>query len=126
VSGVTGVLTIPGDRSDALIEQFAHTAACGLSQVIVREDLDRRGRAPGEVAALISRVIRTNHPDIPLEIIEDELHAIETAIDRAKPGELIAAFCDRFEEVFDLIEKRGGRPVSDYHPLTRSTGLRAA
>jgi len=126
VSGVTGILTIPGDRTDALIEQFAHSAACGLSRVIVREDLDRRGRAPGEVAAILARVIRQDHPDVPVEIIEDELQAVESAIDRAQPGEVIAAFCDRVDDVVELVRRRGGEPLNDFERLTRGVGLRAS
>ncbi|MCU1324706.1 MAG: hypothetical protein JWN34_76 [Bryobacterales bacterium] len=125
-AGITGILTIPGDRSDALIEQFARSAACGLDRVIIREDLDRRGRAPGEVAAILSRVMRDEHPNLPVEVIEDEVQAVEAALDRAKPGEVIAAFCDRLDEVLAVVEQRGGRPLTDFRSLVEAPALRAA
>ncbi len=115
---VTGILTIPGDRSDALIEEFAHKAACGLDHIIVREDQDRRGRKPGEVAEMLARVLRADHPEIPLEIIDDELEAVSVAIDRLQPGEVVVAFCDRVDDVVDLIRQRGAEPVSEFRRLS--------
>src|SRR5215216_2533022 len=52
---VTGIVTIPGDRDDAIIDQAARAAAKGFNRVIVREDHDLRGRKPGDVASIVCR-----------------------------------------------------------------------
>ena len=41
---ITGIITIPGDRDDAIIDRAARAAAKGFNKVIVREDHDLRGR----------------------------------------------------------------------------------
>jgi cyanophycin synthetase len=48
---VTGIISVPGDRDDAIIDRAARAAAKGFDKVIIREDSDLRGRKPGDVAA---------------------------------------------------------------------------
>ena len=100
------VRTHAGDRSDELVAESARAAACGFDYVIIREDEDLRGRNPGEVAAIISQTFREEKPELPVEIILDELSAFSTAIDRLQPGELVVAFCDRTSEVKRILEER--------------------
>jgi cyanophycin synthetase len=47
-----GVIAAPGDRRDDDIRELGRLAA-GLDHVIIKEDTDRRGREPGEVAQLV-------------------------------------------------------------------------
>src|SRR5689334_14019751 len=47
------VLTVPGDRRDDDIRGAGRLCA-RFDRVIIKEDIDRRGRAPGEIAALLS------------------------------------------------------------------------
>jgi len=44
---VTGIITIPGDRDDVIIDSAARVAAKGFNRVIVREDQDLRGPQTG-------------------------------------------------------------------------------
>ncbi|MDQ1468944.1 MAG: cyanophycin synthetase, partial [Bryobacterales bacterium] len=111
----TGIITVPGDRSDELIAESARAAACGFDYVIIREDEDLRGRAPGEVANIIAQTFRQEEPELPVEIILDELNALSTALDRLMPGELVVAFCDQTSEVKRILEERGARPAKAFH-----------
>ncbi|HSK64067.1 MAG TPA: hypothetical protein VK893_09505 [Pyrinomonadaceae bacterium] len=50
---VTGVIGVPGDRDDTLIEHAGRVAARGFHRLIIREDRDPRGRERGAVAVTI-------------------------------------------------------------------------
>jgi cyanophycin synthetase len=47
------VLTLPGDRTDAQVTESAQAVAQAFDRVVIYEDLDLRGRAPGEMTSLI-------------------------------------------------------------------------
>jgi cyanophycin synthetase len=59
---VTGVIGVPGDRSDELIERAGRIAARGFERIRIKEDEDPRGRRPGEVADLLLRAVRDEAP----------------------------------------------------------------
>jgi cyanophycin synthetase len=117
-SSTTAVLAVPGDRSDALIEDSARAAMCGFDRVIVREDRDLRGRRPGEVAEILSRIIEQEIPERPVEVIPDELEAVAAAVSGMEPNEVVVAFCDRVEEVTDWLLQQGAQPVTEFQRLT--------
>jgi cyanophycin synthetase len=50
-----GVIGAPGDRRDEDFVALGQLSAEIFDQVVIKEDQDRRGRAPGEVAALIEQ-----------------------------------------------------------------------
>lgn len=54
---LVGVVGAPGDRTDELIKNAAHAAAGAFPRVVLREDSDLRGRAPGEVAGIMRAAI---------------------------------------------------------------------
>ena len=53
-----GVLGIPGDRRDEDQREYGALAAGAFDEVIVREDKNLRGRAPGETAANVIEGVR--------------------------------------------------------------------
>jgi cyanophycin synthetase len=42
-------ITLPGDRRDDLVAETAASVAAWFSRVVVYEDIDLRGRQPGEM-----------------------------------------------------------------------------
>ena len=50
-----GVLGIPGDRRDEDQREYGAIAASAFDEIIVREDKNLRGRAPGETASNVHR-----------------------------------------------------------------------
>src|SRR5205814_6823853 len=64
-----GVVSLPGDRSDALLEQAARVAGCGFHRLIIREDSDRRGRAVGAIAGKLCETVRALHPALEPTVI---------------------------------------------------------
>jgi cyanophycin synthetase len=111
---VTGILTAPGDRSDSLIEESGRALSCGLARVIVREDLDLRGRKPGEVARLLSRVLHEADPELRVDIILDEIEAVATAVRDLQAGDVVIAFCDRVSQVTQWLLDHGAQPVDEF------------
>ena len=61
------VLTLPGDRTNAQVEESAHAVAQAFDRVVIYEDLDLRGREPGEMAGLIAEALAEARPGIYCE-----------------------------------------------------------
>ena len=94
-----GILGIPGDRRDEDQREYGALAAGAFDEIIVREDKNLRGRAPGETASNVVAGIRaaraaggarTTRADKVLE----EMAAVRTALRRAVPGDLVVCCVD--------------------------------
>jgi hypothetical protein len=70
---------------------------------------------------MLARVLRTDHPDIPVEIIDDEIEAVSKSLERLQPGEVVVAFCDRVDAVMRTVRAHGAYPLSDFHRLVNRT-----
>jgi UDP-N-acetylmuramyl tripeptide synthase len=88
-----GVVGGPGDRRDEDFVTLGQLSAEIFDRIIVKEDVDRRGRAPGSAAELICQGIaeaislRTpDQPKVEYELILDETTAINKALDEAPAG----------------------------------------
>ena len=89
-----GVLAAPGDRRDEDIRAVGRLAA-GLDHVIVKEDEDRRGRDPGETAALIVEGLRDGGtPSERIEVITSEIEALERAVALLESNDLAVVLTD--------------------------------
>jgi cyanophycin synthetase len=111
-SRVTGVVGVPGDRNDSVIEQAGRAAARGFHRIFIREDKDLRGREKDEVARLLSDAARSECPDRECRIIHDETAALETAVREIKPGEVVIIFYEKLGLVLDVLRRHGAAPVS--------------
>jgi cyanophycin synthetase len=101
-----GVVGGPGDRRDEDLIQLGEITARVFDRAIVKEDDDKRGREPGEVADLISKGIYQINPNLVCEIIVNEAEAIETALNTASPGSLVVIFPESVTKAIAAIEKR--------------------
>jgi cyanophycin synthetase len=99
-----GVVTVPGDRRDDDI-RAAGRALATLDHVVVREDHDLRGRAPGETAALLCEGLREGglHADA-VEVVLDEGPALERALSLAAPNDLLVALADLVPRTLALVQ----------------------
>jgi cyanophycin synthetase len=113
---VTGIIAIPGDRADAIIDRAARVAAKGFNKVIVREDQDLRGRQPGEVADILCRAIRDVSPAIECEVILDEVEALRQAVERMVKGEVIVHFYEKLQPVQNALQELSAQPVVTLPP----------
>jgi cyanophycin synthetase len=98
-----GVIAAPGDRRDADIQELAAIAADTFDMILVREDEDLRGRAEGEVAGLIAHTIEQHRSSLPVRIILDEAEAVDTALETARPNDVVVLLIDRVTETLEQV-----------------------
>ena len=93
------MIGIPGDRRDDDQREYGAIAAGSFDEIIVREDKNLRGRAPGETAGNVIEGVRgaktagrarVGRADKVLE----EMTAVRTALRRAIPGDLVVCCVD--------------------------------
>lgn len=117
---LTGVVGLPGDRADSLLEDSSRVAARIFHRIVVREDEDRRGRGSGDLAGLICRTIQEESPRCVCEVVLDEREAILTAVRTMQPGEIVVAFWDSSEAVEGALDELGAYEVSAIPDLAKS------
>ncbi|WP_438005430.1 cyanophycin synthetase [Sorangium sp. So ce321] len=123
---ITAIVSLPGDRSSALLEECAcEIAEGGFHRIIVKDDGDRRGRAPGEVPALVQRVVAEVKPGQPCQVIPDEHEAVEHALATAEPGEVIVLFTEEARSMGELLTRMGAVAVNAVPELRSGTRVRA-
>ena len=118
---VTGIITIPGDRDDAIIDRAARVAAKGFHKVIVREDHDLRGRKPGDVAKIVCRAISEVSPGTEYEVVMDEIEALRRAVSQMSKGEVVVLFYEKLSPVQAALQEMAAQPVMSLPPLSRSS-----
>lgn len=109
---MTGIIGVPGDRDDSVIEQAGRVAGLGFHRVIIKEDYDLRGREKGEVAKLLCQAVKDESPETECQIVLDEITAMRSEIERLQDGQVIILFYDELEPVTKLLEDVGAIPVS--------------
>jgi cyanophycin synthetase len=100
-----GVIGIPGDRRDEDQHEYGAIAARAFDEIIVREDKNLRGRAPGESAGNVIEGVRAARGrggarTLKAEKILDELTAVRAALRRAAPGDLVVCCVDEAIAVY--------------------------
>lgn len=103
----TGVITTPGDRSDDIIRMSGIAAALVFDKVIVREDQDTRGRAPGEVAQILCEAVHHEKQNIECERIIDPIESLRSSIDQMEQGELVIYFYESLEQALQTLQQYG-------------------
>ncbi|MBR8828311.1 MAG: cyanophycin synthetase [Gomphosphaeria aponina SAG 52.96 = DSM 107014] len=101
-----GVVGGPGDRRDEDLILLGEISAQIFDRIIVKEDVDRRGRAQGEVADLIVKGINQVNHDACYETILDETKAVEVALEGAAKGSLVVIFPESVSVAISIIKKR--------------------
>ncbi|HYP25972.1 MAG TPA: cyanophycin synthetase [Blastocatellia bacterium] len=119
---VTGVIAAPGDRNNLIIEQ-AGRAAAGFHRVIIKEDLDLRGRARGEVPALLRDAVKDEAPDREVSVIPDEEEALRTAMREMGENEVVVVFYEKLERVMKVLEEFGAVSIPAIEAPARHASL---
>jgi cyanophycin synthetase len=108
---VTGIIGVPGDRDDSVIERAGRIAARGFHRIIIKEDKDLRGREPGEVAKLLCAAVNDEWPGTECRIVLDEVEALREELQSLDDGQVVVIFYDKLEPVLRVLEERGAAPV---------------
>jgi cyanophycin synthetase len=100
------VISGAGDRRDQDITQQTEILGKAFDDVLLYQDQCQRGRADGEVVALLRRgligAIRTSH----VEEINGEFVAIDRALSRLDAGDLCLILIDQVDEALAHIKQR--------------------
>jgi cyanophycin synthetase len=104
------VIATPGDRRNEDMRDLGRVAARHFDEVIIREDRNRRGRQPGEIAEHVLEGVReaqragarVGH----VEIVLEEMDATRKALDRARSGDVVVLCVDYATEVWKELEAR--------------------
>ena len=94
------MLGIPGDRRDDDQREYGAIAAGAFDEIIVREDKNLRGRAPGRDrdqrhrGRPRARRTAAGRATTRAEKVLDEMTAVRTALRRASPGDLVVCCVD--------------------------------
>jgi len=106
------VISGAGDRRDEDIREQTQILGAAFDEVILYQDACQRGRADGEVIALLreglSGAARTRHVDE----ITGEFVAIDTALSRLQPGDLCLILVDQVEEALAHLAQRVAEPAT--------------
>jgi cyanophycin synthetase len=104
-------VTLPGDRRDDLLAASAQVVADGFTRVVLYDDEDPRGRAPGEVSALVERELRARRSNIRSERVAGAAAAVSTALERALPGDVVLVLYEKLAPMLALLAGLGAVPA---------------
>ena len=102
----TVVISGAGDRRDEDIRQQTEILGDAFDTVVLYQDQCQRGRADGEVLALLHQGLTNAARTKQIKEIHGEFLAIDTALEALKPGDLCLILIDQVEEALAHIAKR--------------------
>jgi cyanophycin synthetase len=104
---VSGVLGLPGDRADWVTRDAVKTAARTFDRLLLREEIDLRGRERGELLRLMRETVRQVAPEKECLEFDDEQQALQQAIDTMDDGEVVVAFFDQLPVAQEVLFRNG-------------------
>jgi cyanophycin synthetase len=100
-----GIISVAGDRRDIDIINVGKAAAGIFNKIIIRIDEDKRGRADTEISGLLLKGIREVNPHMEVDIIPEELKAIQHAILNIPNGSLIVNLSEKVHDCILFAQK---------------------
>jgi len=100
------VISGAGDRRDEDIRQQTEILGDAFDQVVLYQDQCQRGRADGEVLALLQLGLKNARRTSDIKEIYGEFLAIDTALADLKSGDLCLILIDQIEEALEHIARR--------------------
>jgi cyanophycin synthetase len=108
---VTGIIGVPGDRDDSIIEAAGRVAARGFDRLVIKEDADLRGRERGEVARLLCRAASEEAPELECRIVLDDTEALADELRTLAAGNVVVVFYDKLEPLLRVLQDFGATPA---------------
>jgi cyanophycin synthetase len=103
-------VTLPGDRRDDLLAACAQVVADGVTRAVLYDDEDPRGRAPGEVSALVEKEMRARRPKLRAVLARGCRDAVGEALRLAQPGDVVLVLYEKIEPLLALLTELGAVP----------------
>jgi cyanophycin synthetase len=115
------VLTLPGDRRDDLVAEAAEAVASVFGTVVVYEDDDLRGRAPGQMRDLIAAAMRKARPGIVVRHATGARAALREAVTLAAGGAVLFIY-EKLAAARAALAELGAVPWPEAELPARSAG----
>ncbi|MCY7370698.1 MAG: cyanophycin synthetase [Polaromonas sp.] len=100
------VISGAGDRRDLDITEQTVILGRAFDEVLLYEDAAQRGRADGEVLALLRAGLQHAGRTRRVDEVRGEFLAIDTALERLKPGDLCLILIDQVQEALAHLARR--------------------
>jgi cyanophycin synthetase len=100
------VISGAGDRRDQDIRDQTVILGAAFDDVLLYQDAAQRGRADGEVMALLRQGLQEASRTTHVEEIRGEFAAIDAALARLQPGDLCLVLVDQVEEALAHLARR--------------------
>ena len=100
------VISGAGDRRDEDLRGQTRILGEVFDEVILYQDAAQRGRADGEVIALLREGLEGARRTTRIDAIHGEFAAIDAALDRLQPGHLCLILVDQVQEALDHLAAR--------------------
>lgn len=95
--------TAAGDRRDCDMIRQGQVLGEAFDRVILHEDHYKRGRADGEIIALLRKGLAQGKRVKEIEEVGGAIAAVELALKTAKPGDLVLIQADTIDETVDYL-----------------------
>lgn len=103
---LVGVIAAPGDRRDDVTVNIGRIAGRGFDYIYIKEDADLRGRKSGETASLLRKgVLESGFSPDKVSVVLREEEAVKTALNKARSGDLIVIFYEKYDTVMTVINQ---------------------
>jgi cyanophycin synthetase len=100
------VISGAGDRRDEDLREQTVILGPAFDEVILYQDAAQRGRADGEVIALLRDGLQAAERTKRIDEIRGEFAAIDAALARLQPGDLCLVLVDQVQEALDHLARR--------------------
>ena len=100
------VISAAGDRRDQDIRAQTAILSAAFDDVVLYEDACQRGRAEGEVMAILRQGLEGASRTRRVDEIRGEFIAIDLALDRLMPGDICLVLADQVEASLRHIRDR--------------------
>jgi cyanophycin synthetase len=114
-------ITLPGDRRDDLVAESAEAIATWFGTVIVYEDDDLRGRAPGEMRELIAAAMRNVRPGVHITFADGPAEALNAAVALAAGAPVLFLY-EKLDPAVAALDALGATPWPEEDLMGRLAG----
>jgi cyanophycin synthetase len=104
-----GVIGVPGDRLDRTTFEVGKISGSYFDHIFIKEDKDKRGRKPGEIAELLKKGVLASGFNVSnIKIVLSEEEALKEALSVSEPGDIVIVFFEEYAPVLKIVKERIG------------------
>ncbi|MBG8555357.1 cyanophycin synthetase [Hymenobacter guriensis] len=100
-----GMVSGLGDRRDEDTLGFARIAGRMFDEVILRQDRDLRGKTAEQLREIMTRGLQLDKPEVPIRYIENEMEAIDYALQNAPEGSVVVMFTENISGTLKKLDE---------------------